>query len=687
MMDNQDLVILHEITFRNERTIENLETKLAMSKRQITYALKKVNELLNENSQEEICTSGSKLLISTASENFLQNYLLKSSIFEEIYHSKKNRQLMILLILSCSLEFLSLDHLIIMLDASRSTVLNDLKDIKILLAENNLEVTYSRKRGYYLLGNEENIRYALMQIVLKCLNEDHGELFLENFIFKYLEINSLDFEEKILEASQNYHIHFFENKLKEFTYCFILLNQRLKSYTMNSDYSKEAFHIETNEYKFSELICNYFEITDKQNISYVSAWIAGVSSGDITKSTNDKEMIEQIVRRLISRFESLAGIRFLDTNVVVRRLYEHVRPAYYRILYQLPIFNPLTEKIQKEYAEMYSLVKEALKPLQALFESELPSDEIAFLTVHFAASTYEEQEKRIKRNRGLVLCPSGIGTSLILVKELEALFPSIEFVTESSHEKTDISSFDIIFTTIITQFLFNSNIPFIVVNPIMNPKEKFELIGRVYEIINKEPLINPQVRDVLNIVKKHVNEEQYFKIENDVLMQSDEINSHVIIEDGGDYPLLSEVTSKKLVKLNVPASNWEEAIRNSTDVLVKEGKVLPSYIDGMIQTTRESGPYIVITKHVALPHARPESGAKEIAISIATLEHPVVFGNKENDPVKYVFGLSALDNKTHLTAMAELAELLDQKKFYDVLDTAKSPEEIIAYILKFESEE
>jgi mannitol/fructose-specific phosphotransferase system IIA component (Ntr-type) len=106
----------------------------------------------------------------------------------------------------------------------------------------------------------------------------------------------------------------------------------------------------------------------------------------------------------------------------------------------------------------------------------------------------------------------------------------------------------------------------------------------------------------------------------------------------------------------------------------------------MIQTTKETGPYIVITKHVALPHARPEEGARRIGISISTLKTPVVFGNKENDPVKYVFGLSALDNQTHLTAMSELAELLDQESFYQVLDNATNPEEIIEYIKNFEKE-
>lgn len=220
----------------------------------------------------------------------------------------------------------------------------------------------------------------------------------------------------------------------------------------------------------------------------------------------------------------------------------------------------------------------------------------------------------------------------------------------------------------------------------MTSKEKFELIGRVYDLLNDEALLDPRLVDILKIVKKHVTYEQYEKIENELLIQADSNHSRIVIEEGGEYPLLSEITNIDLVKLQVEADNWEDAIRNSTDVLVNTGIAKPSYIDGMIQATKETGPYIVITKHVALPHARPETGAEKIGISIATLKRPVVFGNKENDPVKYIFGLSALDNQTHLTAMSELAELLDHKAFYQVLDNAQKPEEIIDFITSFEKE-
>ena len=100
----------------------------------------------------------------------------------------------------------------------------------------------------------------------------------------------------------------------------------------------------------------------------------------------------------------------------------------------------------------------------------------------------------------------------------------------------------------------------------------------------------------------------------------------------------------------------------------------------MVECKEEFGPYIVITKHVALPHARPEMGAKELGIGIATLEEPIEFGNKDNDPVKYVFCLSAKDSESHVQAMSELAELLGQEKFYNILDNAKVPSEVMDYI-------
>ncbi|MFV0380826.1 MAG: PTS sugar transporter subunit IIA [Breznakia sp.] len=140
--------------------------------------------------------------------------------------------------------------------------------------------------------------------------------------------------------------------------------------------------------------------------------------------------------------------------------------------------------------------------------------------------------------------------------------------------------------------------------------------------------------------------------------------------------MLKELTNKELIKLNIDASDWVDAVRQAGAPLVKSGKVTKEYVDAMIQNVQEMGPYIVITKHVALPHARPVAGALKTALGIATLKHPIAFGNKDNDPVKYVFCLSAKENTEHLQALAHLAKLLENEKFYEVLDTAKTVDEV-----------
>lgn len=162
------------------------------------------------------------------------------------------------------------------------------------------------------------------------------------------------------------------------------------------------------------------------------------------------------------------------------------------------------------------------------------------------------------------------------------------------------------------------------------------------------------------------------------------IQPKVINTREGDGPLLSEIVKPHLIQIGVEANNWEEAIRLSAQPLLEHEYITQNYIEDMIKTTKETGPYIVITKHLALPHARPESGAKEIGISIATLKYPIEFGNENNDPVKYVFCLSAKDNSTHLNAMAELVEILERSDFYQTMDLAKSPTDIYDYIINFE---
>ena len=146
--------------------------------------------------------------------------------------------------------------------------------------------------------------------------------------------------------------------------------------------------------------------------------------------------------------------------------------------------------------------------------------------------------------------------------------------------------------------------------------------------------------------------------------------------------MLKDLLNEELILLNINASDWEDAIRKAAQPLVAEKKVTESYVDDIIVGVKNNGPYIVLTEHVALPHARPESGALESAIGVATLKTPVEFGNEANDPVKYLFTLSAKDSSQHLSALSELAGLFEDKGFFNLLDNSNNPKEIMEYINK-----
>jgi len=150
--------------------------------------------------------------------------------------------------------------------------------------------------------------------------------------------------------------------------------------------------------------------------------------------------------------------------------------------------------------------------------------------------------------------------------------------------------------------------------------------------------------------------------------------------EGKELGLL-DLLKKEAIVLDVPVKNWKDAVVKAGEILVKIGAAEPRYIDAMIKTVEEMGPYIVITKGIALPHARPEEGAKKPALVLMRLETPVEFGNPDNDPVDIVIAFTATDEKSHVKALSQLAQFLQEEENIRKIREARSVEELYSSIL------
>jgi mannitol/fructose-specific phosphotransferase system IIA component (Ntr-type) len=146
--------------------------------------------------------------------------------------------------------------------------------------------------------------------------------------------------------------------------------------------------------------------------------------------------------------------------------------------------------------------------------------------------------------------------------------------------------------------------------------------------------------------------------------------------------LLSEVLTKERIVINPEVTNWREAIKAAGQLLLADEIVTNEYVQAMITSVEEKGPYIVIAPGIAIAHARPEDGVNDLGMSIAILETPIKFGNKDNDPVKIVFSFSSPDNKRHLEVFQQLTTILMRDNFVEDISKATTPEEVLDYIFE-----
>jgi len=108
------------------------------------------------------------------------------------------------------------------------------------------------------------------------------------------------------------------------------------------------------------------------------------------------------------------------------------------------------------------------------------------------------------------------------------------------------------------------------------------------------------------------------------------------------------------------AKDWQSAIRQASQPLLENDVIEARYIEAMIQNVIEHGEYIVLAPRVAMPHARPEAGAKETGISILRLDKPVSFG--ETGDVSLIICLATKDDTQHLEMLQQISYLIDEEE-------------------------
>lgn len=147
--------------------------------------------------------------------------------------------------------------------------------------------------------------------------------------------------------------------------------------------------------------------------------------------------------------------------------------------------------------------------------------------------------------------------------------------------------------------------------------------------------------------------------------------------------MLSQWLHEGTIRLQESVDNWPQALEICAEALLEARVITPEYVTAIIDQHHKLGPYYVLAPGLAMPHARPEEGAKGLGLSLLKLRHSVNFGSTEHDPVDLIIMLAAPDKHSHIEMISALAELFSSEEELLSLHQAKSLEEIKNIISRF----
>lgn len=133
---------------------------------------------------------------------------------------------------------------------------------------------------------------------------------------------------------------------------------------------------------------------------------------------------------------------------------------------------------------------------------------------------------------------------------------------------------------------------------------------------------------------------------------------------------LKQLLPENHIKVVESANNWQEAVKLASEPLEREKLITQTYVENMIESVDNHGPYMVLADYFALMHAQPGKGVKKQSMSLLITKEAI---DLEGKPVKIFLILAAKDSQSHLKSLQEIMEVfMDEQKYQVILSGDKS---------------
>lgn len=655
-------------------SVKYLSSEFEVSERTIRNEIGTINELLIEYQLplvESIRSRGMHLTLTNSQIRKIRE--LEKSKSEFKYLTREERVLDLILGIAFGKEPIFLNRKEEMYQVSKSSIAEDIRQVRRNLEYYHVKVVSIPKQGLQFQAKEQFIRAMLFSIISTILlSDDQGK---KGIVFKYLNKGQFSYLDEIYSKFiSNLEVSHYRTNFNLLVYIWIARIQQGK-YISESEEDEGLVQQNNKVYRYINAVLNKVGVKiNLEEESYIYFLLNTLNREDDYRPINWLDL-QLLIMQFIQYVETETGIPFSKKEAQLQEaLYNHMISMVERIKNGLQLVNPLRNKIKQTYGVVYKVVESYLKTNESEFGGSITEDEIAFLTIHFSTALSEINQNNKYWYRAIVICNHGIATGRLLAENLKEYFNIEVLAVLSSREINLVKKFDVdlVFSTV--KMSYNSK-PIMILDTIFNDETKI-LVKHFLESNSQYRRLITTRNDYTEMFQKLLKmvEQTFGEISNNFYGDLEKLfhKNQLEINKREVQPMIQDILSDDNILLETEEFTWQEAIKKVAEPLLSKEIITGDYIQAMIESVEEYGPYIVIGPHLALAHARPEDGSLKLGLSLSIFEKPVVFGHEFNDPVKVMFCLSAIDSYSHLNVMKRLVNLIREEDNLIKLTEAKS---------------
>ena len=331
---------------------------------------------------------------------------------------------------------------------SLSTVKNDLKEVKKILNEYNLKISSKHKQGICIEASEEDIIKFIINYSNKVDNSLNIKDFLNNniienlFSIKKILLDTLNYENMILTDNE------FKNIVN---YISIYLS---RNNTNQSDFIKEYI----KKYK---------------------------SKKEKPISEDEQLLIRKAIKEFCRDLNIATSINLSHDKIFEECLFNHICNLYKRADLGINQYEITAGEIKLKYPFAFELGKIAKKTIEKNLNMEISEDEVENIALHIGGAL-ERIDKRDEKKvyKTIIVCTSGVGTSMLIKSKLENIFKGkleiIKVIPSYLIDYVNVLDIDFVISTVEVNL---ENVNVIKVSPMLTDKE-IKLIEKYIETEN-----------------------------------------------------------------------------------------------------------------------------------------------------------------------------------------------------------